>query len=508
MKLLIADDERIIRESISKIIDWDKLDISLIGTAADGLEALNIIMDESPEIVMTDIRMPGLSGLDLIRQISVLNPDTQFIILSGYSEFDYAREAMKCGVRHYLLKPCDEKQIAEAVLSVKNIILKKKVLVRSSPSLFPLNQGALVHIITDAITSQEENYNEIIKQNSHYFSFSLIPYTLHYVYYLEHRFFSSALKQIRLFLEKYQRDFPCFYIYVENTLVIFYPTFLAETKEIHEYLRSLTFSHAVVSCVCKMQNFDSLNSLLNILLPKIIHYETIYIYLYGTVLPLSNRDSVIKKITVLIETLLKPSDDRISTLGQLNYLINNIHSLSLVQQIASIIFSKILSDRNVWIPPESDTFFSCIHKATDVQEASDLLSSQLKRIFAVRISSNREKDREMSRKIKDYIGEHLQDPDLSLKWISERVLFMSPDYVSKCFIKETGERFSQYLTRTRIEYAKKMLDAQQELNVQEVASKVGCGNNPLYFSQLFKKQTGISPSSYFKKQNTYSLYKV
>ena len=70
------------------MIDWEKLGITLIGSAENGLEALNIILDESPEIVMTDIRMPGLSGLDLIRQIYDLNQDTQFIILSGYEEFE------------------------------------------------------------------------------------------------------------------------------------------------------------------------------------------------------------------------------------------------------------------------------------------------------------------------------------------------------------------------------------------------------------------------------------
>ena len=87
IKLLIVDDEKTIRETIAKLIDWEKLGITLIGSAENGLEALNIILDESPEIVMTDIRMPGLSGLDLIRQIYDLNQDTQFIILSGYESF-------------------------------------------------------------------------------------------------------------------------------------------------------------------------------------------------------------------------------------------------------------------------------------------------------------------------------------------------------------------------------------------------------------------------------------
>lgn len=503
IKLLIADDEKIIRESISRIVNWEKLGIALIDTAADGLEALNIIIDESPEIIMTDIRMPGLSGLDLIRQISVLSPDTEFIILSGYSEFEYAREAMKCGVRHYLLKPCNEEQIVGTILSVKEIILEKRLSHRNNSSIFFLNQGTIVHIITDAINSQDENYSEIISSNTHSFNFNFIPYTLHYVFYLEHRFLTPALHRINLYLEKYSNNFPCYYIYVENTLMIFYPTLLAITDEVHSHLDSMIFPKATVSCMCKTTNFDSLTSLLTVLLPKIIHYETIYIELYGSMLPLSNRDPIIKKVDIFTEQLLNSKENKMEALQQLIHLINSIHSLSLIQQLASIIFSQILSVENIGTSFENETFFSNIHQCKNIDEAADLLNKQLKKTFAFQNYSVIAKDYKLSERIKDYIASHLQDSSLSLKWISENILFMSPDYVSKCFIRETGERFSQYLTRTRIDYAKKLLNSQAELNVQEVAAKVGCDNNPLYFSQLFKKHTGMTPSTYFKRKTLY-----
>ena len=107
LKLLIVDDERIIRETMATIIDWNTLDIQLIGTAKDGIEAYNIILDEYPDIVLTDIKMPALSGIELIAKIHEINPQTQFIILSGYGEFEYAKKAMQYGVKHYLLKPCN-----------------------------------------------------------------------------------------------------------------------------------------------------------------------------------------------------------------------------------------------------------------------------------------------------------------------------------------------------------------------------------------------------------------
>lgn len=125
IKLLIADDERIIRETISTLIDWDSLGIHLIGLAQNGFEAYNIILDESPDIVLTDIKMPGLTGLELIQKIYEINKKTQFIILSGYGEFEYAKTAMEYGVRHYLLKPCNEEQIIRSINEILAEISKQ-----------------------------------------------------------------------------------------------------------------------------------------------------------------------------------------------------------------------------------------------------------------------------------------------------------------------------------------------------------------------------------------------
>ena len=107
-KLIIADDERLIREALSTTINWKDLDIELTGICRNGIEAYDMILDESPDIVLTDIRMPGMSGLDLIRRTSEAGIPVQFILLSGYGEFEYAKTAMQYGVKHYILKPYDD----------------------------------------------------------------------------------------------------------------------------------------------------------------------------------------------------------------------------------------------------------------------------------------------------------------------------------------------------------------------------------------------------------------
>ena len=91
---------------------------------------------------------------------------------------------------------------------------------------------------------------------------------------------------------------------------------------------------------------------------------------------------------------------------------------------------------------------------------------------------------------------NLSDSRISLKWIAEQVLFLNVDYLSRKFLKETNERFSTYLTRVRVERAEQLIKADPGLSVASIAEQVGCGNNPQYFSQIFKKLTGLTPLNY------------
>ena len=105
IKVLVADDEEIVRTSLVDMIPWQELGMVLVGSVRNGLEALDVVSDDPPDIVITDIRMPMMDGLELIEKIKMLSPDTEIIILSGFSEFSYAQKAMSYGVKHYLLKP-------------------------------------------------------------------------------------------------------------------------------------------------------------------------------------------------------------------------------------------------------------------------------------------------------------------------------------------------------------------------------------------------------------------
>lgn len=116
MKLLIADDEQYVRYSLAEEIDWAKYGIELAGTASDGEEAFELAMRIRPDLLLTDIRMPVLSGLDLMRKLKPELPQMKVVLLSGWSDFEYAREALKLGASNYLVKPCPDEEIIDALL--------------------------------------------------------------------------------------------------------------------------------------------------------------------------------------------------------------------------------------------------------------------------------------------------------------------------------------------------------------------------------------------------------
>ena len=131
MKVLIADDEMVVLEGLKYIIDWEELGFSVCSQAKSGNEALAKILNLKPELVLLDIRMPKLSGLEIVRLSRERGFDGHFIILSGYSEFSYAQTAIRYGVDFYLTKPIDEKELENAVVTVRNQIETERKSVRT-----------------------------------------------------------------------------------------------------------------------------------------------------------------------------------------------------------------------------------------------------------------------------------------------------------------------------------------------------------------------------------------
>lgn len=280
--VLIVDDERIIREGIRNSLDWESYGLSVCGDAKDGLEAYELIKTYVPKIVITDIKMPGMDGLELISRVHKEFPEIIFIILSGYGEFELANKAMKFGVKHYLLKPCDEDEI------------------------LPVLQNVLAEL------NEKEKKEQVIK-----------------------KIFSKYFKH-----------------------------------------------HAAIGV---------------------------------------SNDNEFKDISEM-------------------YL--------------------------------------------EVEERSkyeDKYSKVIKTVI-------------------EYVYDNIGNPQLSLSKIAKEVLYMNENYLGKLFYKETNKKFSHFVTQVRMEKAKELIESDKDFKIYEITEQIGFENNTQYFSQVFKKYTGYTPSEYKKVQ--------
>ncbi|MCL2488976.1 MAG: response regulator [Oscillospiraceae bacterium] len=131
IKIIIADDEKLIRESLDTLMDWKSVGAEVVGVAADGAAALDLIRELSPQILLSDISMPNMDGIELIRTIREENLGCHVIFLSAYSEFAYAQSAVKYGAFDYILKPIDEDELMTAVVGCIQAIKQENVDVNS-----------------------------------------------------------------------------------------------------------------------------------------------------------------------------------------------------------------------------------------------------------------------------------------------------------------------------------------------------------------------------------------
>lgn len=125
-KIVIVDDEYLIRNLIRNCIDWDSLGIEIIGEASNAHECLNLMEKSKPDIVLTDINMPLTNGLDMSKHLLDKYPDVKVIVITGYSEFEYAKRSIRLGISDFLLKPIDDEELKDVVLRLKEKIEKEK----------------------------------------------------------------------------------------------------------------------------------------------------------------------------------------------------------------------------------------------------------------------------------------------------------------------------------------------------------------------------------------------
>lgn len=502
-RLLILDDEEDICQAIAQLVDWESLGIALIGACQDSVEAYHMILDEAPDIVLTDIEMPGISGLDLIERIANTNLPTEFVILSGYDQFEYAKRAMRCGVRYYLLKPCDEKQILECMSEVINDLKQRNPNGMTgnlgSDELVDMQQQLIYNIIREGIYESELR-PEYFEAYNHYTTLAQRSFWLCSLYFLEEKNLKETVRRIhRHFSVSYQNLY-YFQIYVNNILLLFFPDSTYNLEEMDLFLGELSFSNQSTSMKYTRVYYTHLSRLLYELVPRIRRFDKLFfISRNGTLVPNYNHETFFAEVDQLIPELLGSSQQQQSDAFQrLEQILSHLTSRDYLIQLSNALLITLVTQKSVGALSDISGFLYELQQMTDLSGIREAILSRTREL----LNSYQTPDNSYSPFILDlieYLSLHLEEPDLTLKWIADHHLYMNVNYVGKCFQKETGQKFSSFLVNLRIRRAKEIFREQPDVKISDLAMRVGCGNNPYYFTKIFKKATGITPTAYARK---------
>ncbi|MFN7250364.1 MAG: response regulator [Anaerobacillus sp.] len=513
-KVLLVDDERIILEGISSIVNWEQQGTVLVGTARNGIEALEFISEEQPHIVITDITMPGLDGLKLIEMGKETYPSIKWILLTGFSEFEYARKAMSFGVKHYLLKPCNEDTISHAL---KKVVLELEQIEEQSTYMKNV-ENELGH-------RTNEKSEELLKQLFNLDDMELAEERVNHmckVFKLH-----NDKQKLRLLLFRLERN-----ITSENMLTLkrfFYETFknvvtytieknllFLLIKDYYEQeklsslitqFRDIVYTDYHITITTVISNTCEITDLPLVYIEMLKKLDECFYLGIGNIIsfkvPLhSTDDSELYKYDYekLIQMLkcgcIHEANDEIRS------MMNKIETLKISPYLVKSYFTHLyltIAKANVYLCSEDR--IKDIVKIDNIKLLRDFLPF-FEEIFKNFYSHIRN---EATKRYSDVVlnlikmvEENIEHPDLSIQWIASKKLYMNADYLGKLFKKEAGQKFSTYVTNKRIEKAVEMIQKERNIKVFELAEKLGFGDNPQYFSQIFKKVTGVTPSDIMK----------
>ena len=531
LKLLIADDEKWICTLIKSMIDFEGLGLRLAGMAYDGEEAIRMIRELRPDVVITDIKMPCADGLQVIKAARDAGLDTKFIILSGYSTFEYAKTAVRYHVEDYLLKPVSAGQLGEALEKLCAAILRRRAqqdeLHQLRGSLESTVEKVRTHLVTDIVYSPGLLQSMSMEELNAAYNFRFVSGTfqimlLHALPLENSLSISQLLKKLDQMLRSRLAVRCCEYeSLVDQHRIVILINYSDTLRSIMPEIIDYSFRATLVA--------DQLSRLLHcalyIGLPverpaqlqcsyKSAEEITNLGILQGTgasysaaALPKNPTGSpalpTAEQKAQLLQTMLEGVESDVFAFCENLLTAWNSRLLERPEELdalLSAVFETIgegCRQRGLALPGlenlRDDFFFNfrmCENRAALCLLLKETLEQLRGAIQSILCTS---KSLPVS-KARDYVRSHYQEK-LSVESIAEQV-FLSPNYFSMLFKKETGLNFSDYVTQVRLEAAKQLL-MDPQYTIAQVGTAVGYPD-PRYFSKLFKKVIGIKPHEYRK----------
>ncbi len=512
-KVLLVDDERIIVEGISRTVNWQAHGTELIGTARNGLEALAFIDTHMPDIVISDIKMPGMNGLQLVEKVHESYPHISFIMLSGFSEFDYARTAMQFGVKHYLLKPCNENTITDALEEVIGSLRKLETqeafmhnIQKELSKVLPhAKEQFLKELVTNKMYGQRDwdDYGRLFHLTIEHNRVQLLLFKIEGNIEFEHLF---AIKNIA------QDVLGQKLVLLSTTIGKHVLLLIKEDSTTEALLDKLQQINQTFSTYYKLDATVAVSTPGSIVETRKMYRETLeclnYQFYLGEGSIITSED-IGNEGDALAAPFLYDEEPLCMHVKSGDWSYVEAELRSYFTQLAESRMDTQLS-KSYLIPlyvaivrqGKAEEINDYLKKIASLDQFSTLKALEqfvletAKDICLANYQSHTKKQSFIINKMLSVIEEQLANPDLSLGWVASEILYMNADYLGKLFKKETGDKFSNYVVRLRMERAMEEIEHTGDVKVFELAEKFGFGGNPQYFSQVFKKHTGFTPSEY------------
>lgn len=524
IKTLIVEDESWVRKGIIKVIKWDELGLKLIGEADNGDEALHIFETEKPELIITDMKMPHFSGVEFLKKLADTNSNCEIIVISGFSDYEYMKQAISSNVFEYLLKPVDETHLNNVLKKVINRLNdKKSIELKINASKLLLEDNFLHSLVTGSIEMYDtllQNAN-VIEVDLNYTLFSVIAIILKDSYLHA----NNKANEVKSLIAKLFNDIKHIQTHKLSCNIFRSP------ESVYEIVILCKSNIGDITGLTAEQKLDCENILLtaktkyNVDIRAGISewkkgYSNIstsyeeanialkYEYMNGKDIIFHKTIKELKENDVIDWTI----DEK-----QLDYVLQHTDGSGVVNIVGTLFdtvrkkrYSSISMLRDMLIKfilvlerccqrsnPDFNngisfevSYINVIEQLMTVESLQKWTEETIAQFLSVMESNKRKDNIDIIDAIKNHIASNYNE-DINLICLAQK-FYMNHIYLSRLFKAQTGENFIDCLTRVRMEKAKELLD-RKHLKVKEVSEAVGY-NNPYYFTKSFKKFYGYSPT--------------
>lgn len=524
-KIIVVDDEKSIRERLTHFLPWSDVGFAVVGTAENGREALKLIDKEQPTVVLTDVRMPDMTGLELAKQLKESQPKIKVVILSAYDDFKYAQDAIQYGVKGYLLKPLTKSDFSEFFTKLAMELKEDDELekVSISDELWNEQELMILDLIKGENLHKYENIYNVKNQNTRVVIISLEGV------FKETQTFSIRQKITETATKYWERFLMPVLFYGNNLILLISEDFLVSKTELKGEI--LSFVDNLQQNLGEIYNEETQvvvgvgNSVQTINEISYSYHEAVHASSYKF---FSENEKII-----FCEDLVK--NNRYE-----GRMVTKDHILAHVNKIERKLTESVLNSKITEISDEINTFFeeleelngqkissirgSCsefiimlifrikekgfllptidnqhvlgkIYEIDSLKELKRWLKQMIETIF---YELDKKDGQSVNRYVliaKEYVKENYREK-ISLIEMSN-TLFLHQAYFSTIFKKETGQNFIDYVNEIRIEKATQLLRG-TEFKVKMISDMVGFQSHS-YFIKVFKNEIGVTPVL-FRKQ--------